>query len=80
MKMSNEEISSNKIEGILEPDEPCSFELKLAGGVVKVELTFKPREADRIIAIEGLGKPSKISYLCSFKDISVSNNKRKENK
>lgn len=61
------EITSNKMSGILEPDNPHSFELPLVGGVVKVELTFKPREADKIIAIEGLGKPSKISFLCSFK-------------
>jgi len=61
------EVTSNKISGILEPDNPYSFELDLAGGVVKVELTFEPREADKIIAIEQLSKPSRISFLCSFK-------------
>jgi len=70
--MSNEEIVSNEISGIVEPDEPKIFELPLAGGVVRVKITFEPREADRIIAIEQLSKPSKISFLCSFKKLGVS--------
>lgn len=78
MKMSNSEIVSNKMSGILEPDHPYSFELELAGGIVKVKLNFEPGEADKMLEIEGLSRPRKISFICSFKDVSVSKDKRKE--
>ena len=67
--MSRGEIVRNKISGILEPDYPYDFEIKLAGGVIRLNLIYEPREADRIIAVEGLGKPSKIFYRCSFRKL-----------
>ena len=41
-KEEGKELERNKISGVLDPDNPCIFELNLiGGGKIKVEISFE---------------------------------------